>query len=170
MVALRPTSSTDEGPFYRVGAPFRDSIADGVDGEPLIVTGRVVAAPNRAPLAVAVLEVWQADSQGRYDVSLGPEAVAAWRLRGRLRTSTDGGFRLRTIRPGPYRVAGGMRPAHIHVIVTAPGRPALATELFFEGDPYLDEDAAGHVAEDLIHTVKRKDGISWIEHEFVLSS
>ena len=42
------------------------------------------------------------------------------------------------------------RPAHIHLIVEAPGHEALITQLFFEGSEYLDGDVAGAVKEDLV--------------------
>ena len=46
-------------------------------------------------------------------------------------------------RPAPYAIGGGVRPAHIHVIVSADGRPSLVTELVFEGDPHLASDPVG---------------------------
>lgn len=115
------TSPTELGPYYRPGAPFRSSIAEGVEGERLIVTGRVLAASAGAPVTAAVLDVWQADSQGRYDTALGPEERADWRPRGGNPTAADDTFRFETIRPAPYPVPGGTRPAHIHVIVSAMG-------------------------------------------------
>ena len=42
------------------------------------------------------------------------------------------------------------RPAHLHVIVSAPGHRTLVTELFPADDPYLDEDPVFGVREDLI--------------------
>lgn len=163
-----PTSRTTEGPYYRAGAPFRAAIAEGVEGEPLVVTGRVVAGPDCEPVANAVLDVWQADANGKYDVNLTAVDRAAYRLRGKVRTAEDGTFRFETIRPAPYAIGGGVRPAHIHVIVSADGRSSLVTELFFEGDPHLASDPVEHVRPDLVHAVAQRDGALRLEHEFVL--
>lgn len=162
------TSPTEEGPYYRSGAPFRSALADGIPGERLVVIGRVVEAAAGVPLAGAVLDVWQADAEGRYDGGSAGQATNLWRLRGRIRTGTDGTFRFETIRPSPYPVPGGMRPAHIHVIVSASGRKPLVTELFFAGDPYLEGDPAELVRPDLVHPVGMRDGALHYEHEFVL--
>jgi protocatechuate 3,4-dioxygenase beta subunit len=51
--------------------------------------------------------------------------------RGRLLTAADGGFAFRTIRPVTYP---GRTP-HIHVLVAAPGRPDLVTQLYVDGEP-----------------------------------
>lgn len=163
------TSRTEPGPYYRPGAPFRSSIADGVRGDRLTVAGRVLGGDG-APLSGAVLDVWQADAEGHYDAPSGRDAGAGWRLRGRIRAGADGTFRFETIRPAPYPVPGGMRPAHIHVIVSAEGFPDLVTELFFEGDPYLENDPAELVRPDLVRPVTRRDGTLWIEHEFCMNA
>ena len=44
------------------------------------------------------------------------------------------------------------RPAHVHLIVEAPGHEPLITQLFFKGGEYLDGDVAGAVKEDLVVT------------------
>lgn len=163
------TSRTEPGPYYRPGAPFRRSIADGVRGDRLTVSGRVVSCDG-APLSGAVLDVWQADSEGHYDPSPDRQAGAGWPLRGRIRAAADGTFRFATIRPAPYPVPGGMRPAHIHVIVSAEGFPDLVTELFFEDDPYLENDPAQLVRPDLVRPVTRRDGTLRIEHEFCMKA
>jgi hydroxyquinol 1,2-dioxygenase len=42
------------------------------------------------------------------------------------------------------------RPAHVHVIATAPGYDRVATHLFVEGDEYLDSDAVFGVKHSLV--------------------
>ena len=139
--------------------------------------GRLHCDPRR--LAVADLAyhdpVWvcaehraQADANGEYDVNLTAADRAAYRLRGKIRTAEDGTFRFETIRPAPYPIGSGVRPAHIHVIVSAEGRPSLVTELFFEGDPHLASDPVAHVRPDLVHAVAQRNGALRLEHEFVL--
>ena len=54
------------GPFYKSNAPSQTELcASGSGGgEKLTVTGRVLGMPDCAPLAGALVEVWQADSRG----------------------------------------------------------------------------------------------------------
>jgi protocatechuate 3,4-dioxygenase beta subunit len=120
-----------------------------VEGERLVVSGRVVGN-DRTPVTGAVLDVWQADTEGLYDLQRTAVEQSAYRLRGRMRTAANGTFRFTTVRPSPYPVPGGMRPAHIHVMISAEGYHPLVTELFFVGDPYLSEDPADQVRPDLI--------------------
>ncbi len=125
----RATDENIEGPYYLPGAPVRSNLVTaGVVGTELTLEGRVMSA-RCAPIAHALVEVWQADAQGEYDIR-GP------RLRGTLRTNDDGRYVLHTIVPGRYLNGDRYRPAHIHVKVHAPGRRELTTQLYFAGDPY----------------------------------
>ncbi len=130
-----PTTSDVLGPYYRPGAPSRMTIASATEpGERLILEG-VVLGPDCAPLAGAVIDVWQADQDGRY---YEPTGVEPYRLRGKLATAADGSWQLATIRPGNYKLDATLwRPAHVHVTVTQPGFRSLTTQLYFEGDPFL---------------------------------
>jgi hydroxyquinol 1,2-dioxygenase len=158
------TETTVFGPFHRDGAPpkqYGDSIAEGVNGEPTFVSGRVLTADAR-PLAGAELDVWQVDGDGLYDVQR-PE-LKEMRMRGKFRTDADGRFLFRTVKPVSYSIptdgpVGAMlqatarhsfRPAHIHMIVSAPGYQAVTTHLFVSGDRYLDSDAVFAVKNSLV--------------------
>jgi catechol 1,2-dioxygenase len=44
----------------------------------------------------------------------------------------------------------GIRPAHIHFFVTAPGYKKLTTQINIAGDPYLHDDFAFATRDDLI--------------------
>ena len=164
------TEYTIFGPFYREGAPelpLRASIAGDRPGEPVIVSGRVLT-PDGKPLANALLDVWHSDADGSYDVQL---PGASLNLRGRFRADTEGRYTFRTIKPAYYPVptdgpVGKMlaalgrhpyRPAHIHFIVSADGYKPLTTELFVEGDPYLDSDAVFGVRDSLVVSFMRHD-------------
>ena len=67
--ALLPvTPSVIEGPYFRIGAPQRESLVEpGITGERMVLTGRVL---NRAgkPIPRAVLQFWMSDDAGNYDM------------------------------------------------------------------------------------------------------
>src|SRR5262245_17711010 len=63
-----PTEDNIEGPFFRPNAPYRAKITPPLEaGTVLLVSGRVWAHDTKKPLAGAVLDIWQANHQGRYD-------------------------------------------------------------------------------------------------------
>ena len=133
--ACAPTSSDVLGPYYRPGAPSRMAIASATEpGERLWLEG-VVVGPDCAPLAGALLDVWQADKDGRY---YEPDAGEPYRLRGKLATAEDGTWQLATVRPGNYRLGpDAWRPAHVHFTISHPSLRTLTTQIYFEGDRYL---------------------------------
>ncbi|WP_205347002.1 intradiol ring-cleavage dioxygenase [Pseudonocardia broussonetiae] len=159
------TESTVLGPFHMVESPPRplgaDIALDG-KGEPCLVTGRVTG-PDGEPLAGALVDVWQADDEGFYDVQQ-PGVQPERNLRGLFTADSDGAFRFRTIVPRYYPIpADGpvgellaatgrhpYRPAHVHVIVSAPGYRPVTTHLFVDDSPYLDSDAVFGVKESLV--------------------
>ncbi|MGE3536456.1 MAG: intradiol ring-cleavage dioxygenase [Candidatus Tectimicrobiota bacterium] len=154
----RPPGVTEQtvfGPFHLQGAPPLPpgaNIAEGVAGEPCFVSA-LVQSPTGEPVVGATVDVWQADTEGLYDVQH-PE-WQEMKLRATFTTNADGCFRLRTITPCSYPVptdgpVGDMmraleqqpyRPAHLHVMVNAAGYDRLITHVFVEGDAYLDSDA-----------------------------
>jgi catechol 1,2-dioxygenase len=137
------TEDNIEGPFYRAGAPFRTKLYDdGEKGEVLVISGTVVARNGR-PLAGALLEIWQASAEGRYDNDDPghPPAKNEFRLRGRLKTNKEGRYEFETIRPAPYQIGPDRyRPAHIHVKVHQEGYKSLTTQFYFKGDKYNRTD------------------------------
>jgi hydroxyquinol 1,2-dioxygenase len=163
------TETTVLGPFYVSGAkdvPMWADIGAGVAGEPAYVSGRVLDV-NGKPIAGAVLDVWQTDGEGYYDVQRpgGNERYA----RGKFTTGADGHYGFRTVKPVSYPIptdgpVGAMllamgrhpyRPAHVHAIVTAPGHESVATHIFVEGDQYLDSDAVFGVKNSLVMEFKQ---------------
>jgi len=130
-----------EGPYYRPGAPLRsDLTTPDLEGRRLTVRG-LVRGRDCAPLAGALLDVWQADAQGHYDNDgSGAHPPGSLVLRGRLRTDDRGRYELRTLLPGHYLDGRTYRPAHIHVKVAAASHEALTTQLYFAGDPYNEGD------------------------------
>ena len=127
------TGADVKGPFHRQGAPSRAVIAGKEEsGERIRVTGRVLQHDCKTPIKGAVLDVWHADAEGRYD-----NESEDFRLRGQVKTDENGTYSFETIKPGFYPLGSTMRPAHIHFNVSYPGCHPLTTQLYFEGDKYL---------------------------------
>jgi hydroxyquinol 1,2-dioxygenase len=158
------TEYTILGPFHRADAPalpLSGNLAGDIAGEPVVVSGRVLSS-NGKPIPNAALDVWQSDAEGHYDLQM--PGLKGTALRGIFHADAEGRFVFRTIKPSLYPIpydgpVGQMliatgrhpyRPAHIHFIVSAPGYESVTTELFVEGDPYLDSDAVFGVRESLV--------------------
>jgi catechol 1,2-dioxygenase len=121
-----PAVSNILGPAYRKGAPFRTRLcAPEEPGTALTMRGRIVDAHSCAVLPGAVLDVWQVNQAGDYDMQ-----SAAFRLRGRLRADANGRYAFDTIMPVPY----GRRPKHIHFLITRAGYEPRITQCYFAGD------------------------------------
>ena len=166
------TESTVFGPFHRDGAPelpAGGNIAPrDTAGMPAVITGRVLDL-NGQPIAGARLDVWQADSSGRYDSQYADSSEL--HMRGRFRTGADGRYVVRTVRPVYYAIptdgpVGRMlratnrhpwRPAHVHFVVSADGYEPVTTHLFDDVDPYLDSDTVFAVKDSLICTFLQHD-------------
>ena len=68
MSDLAITPSVVEGPYFRLGAPRRDSLIEpGITGERLLLTGCVLNTHGR-PIPGAVLQFWTSDDKGNYDM------------------------------------------------------------------------------------------------------
>jgi protocatechuate 3,4-dioxygenase beta subunit len=166
------TETTVLGPFHVSNAPRYENGAniclDG-KGEPLLVTGRVTDTEGR-PIAGAVLDVWQANDEGFYDVQqkgLQPEM----NLRGIFTTDAGGSYWFKSVRPKFYPIPDDgpvgkllrqmgrhpFRPAHIHYIVGAAGYEPITTHIFTPDCPYLHSDAVFGVKEDLIAKFGKTD-------------
>jgi protocatechuate 3,4-dioxygenase beta subunit len=143
---LAATPRQTEGPFFPVGEPVEaDFDLTQLDGHAQRAAGRVVEihgvvrGADGAPLAGAVVHVWQANHHGRYAHAADRNPAPLdphFQGYARLRTDAEGGWRVRTIVPGAYPVGGGWsRPPHVHFKVSHPGHRELATQMYFAGDP-----------------------------------
>jgi len=125
--AHAPTPSNTLGPYYKKGAPLRESLIERNDpGSPLLVAGRVRNTSGQA-LPLATIEVFHSDHQGDYDLE-------GFRYRGSIPVRESGEYKFETIVPGQY----GGRAQHIHYVITAPGHRQLVTQLYFETDPKFE--------------------------------
>ncbi len=115
-------------------------------GERIIVTGHVLDGEGR-PVRNQLVEVWQANSGGRYvhkrdqhPAPLDPNFTGT----GRLVTGDDGSYRFVTIKPGPYpwkNHRNAWRPAHIHFSLFGDQFvQRLVTQMYFPGDPLFALD------------------------------
>jgi hydroxyquinol 1,2-dioxygenase len=160
------TESTVQGPFYLAGAPQREygeSMSERAAGVPAYVHGRVLDLDGQ-PIAGAEIDVWQNGDDRLYAVQQpeGPED----HLRGRFFTREDGSYAFVGVRPTPYPIpydgpVGAMleasgrhpwRPAHLHMIIRAPGYRTVTTHVFDDVSEYLDSDAVFAVKPSLLRT------------------
>jgi hydroxyquinol 1,2-dioxygenase len=164
------TESTVLGPFFVGGSPEigpGGDIAFGASGEPCWVSG-TVRDEKGTPIPGALLEVWEADDEGFYDVQYADPRTAA---RGHLRTEADGSYRFWALTPTPYPIpADGpvgrllaatgrspMRAPHLHFLVSAPGFRTLVTHIFVAAES-LSGDSVFGVRESLVKEFERGEG------------
>lgn len=163
------TANTVLGPFYVEGSKWReygDSIVESPDAGARLRVDGVVRRPDGTPVADAVVDVWQNATNALYAVQDAQQDPQ--NLRGRFRTDDAGRFSFITVRPVAYAIPDDgpvgsllehlgrhpMRPAHIHIKVSAPDHQTLVTHLFDSESPYLDSDTVFSVDESLVITVK----------------
>src|SRR6516164_8855630 len=130
----------------------REGVTETTVLGPLYAEG-IVCGPDDKPLANAIVDIWQSDADGFYDVQYADRKEAG--LRARLRTDANGRFYFWSVMPTSYPIpydgpVGDMlkgtnrhpyRPAHLHFLIAAEGYEPLITHLFVDGDQYLDSDA-----------------------------
>jgi catechol 1,2-dioxygenase len=130
------TTSDILGPFYRPKAPIRsDMMFRGIKGEPITIKGIAYGSDCITPLKNCMVEVWHASSEGEYDNN-----SKEYRHRARFVTGEDGKYEFRTIIPGKYLNGEVFRPKHYHFRITAEGYKELVSQIYFQGDPYIDTD------------------------------
>jgi hydroxyquinol 1,2-dioxygenase len=158
------TPATVLGPFHIEGSPeldFGADMSEGLPGTPLYLQGTVRDLEGN-PVAGAVLDVWQADTDGAYESQI-PDIDEA-RLRAKYTTREDGSYCVRTVAPLGYSIPmdgpvgdlisqteiSHFRPAHVHFLINVPGYEPLITHLFQEGADYLDSDVVFGTKQELV--------------------
>jgi protocatechuate 3,4-dioxygenase alpha subunit len=142
-MTLPVTGSQTVGPFFRIGmAPlFRQEVAPaGTPGERVTVQGRVLDGDG-AGIPDATIEIWQADTRGRYADAGDKEG--SFRGFGRVPTNEKGEFRFTTIRPGAVPAPdGSLQAPHLVVIVFMRGLLRhLLTRIYFADEAANESDA-----------------------------
>jgi len=148
-MSLQATTWQTVGPYFRIGLQwlFADNLAgEGVSGQRVEISGRVLDSDGK-PIPDALLEVWQADSQGRYAHPEDPQSKscdANFQGFGRIPTGEDGRFRFTTIKPGRVPGPDGkLQAPHIVVSVFMRGLlRRLVTRIYFPDDPANPDDFA----------------------------
>ncbi|MEL6617971.1 MAG: protocatechuate 3,4-dioxygenase subunit alpha [Pseudomonadota bacterium] len=154
---LKESPSQTAGPYVHIGCVPNFSgitgvydidlgstlLRDGVNGERITVTGTVFDGTG-TPLKDALIEVWQADANGRYPGN-DPRGAADPNFTGWGRVATDyatGEWQIETIMPGavPFPDGRVMAP-HITLWIVARGiNIGLQTRMYFPDHPLNADD------------------------------
>jgi protocatechuate 3,4-dioxygenase beta subunit len=154
--ALLKTPTQVEGPFYPplphhetdVDLTLLDGHSERATGEVILVRGRVTDTEGK-PLQGIRVDIWQANHNGRYDHPDDPNTDSPldpnFQGIGSTLTDADGRYGFRTIKPAAYPLEAlgdeGWRARHIHFKLWAGDATKLITQMYFEGDPLLEQDA-----------------------------
>ena len=172
------------GPFLRADAPFRktgDSIAsDDTPGTRVRVSGKVFDVENGEPLGAAILDVWQAATNGLYENQDANQPD--YNLRGRFKTDEDGSYEFIALMPTAYPVPTdgpigellraakrwSYRPAHIHVIASFPDHETLVTQIFKKGDDQIADDCVFTASENMLGDFTAEGNEFRLQYDFPL--
>ena len=148
-MSLNATTSHTVGPFFTIGLTRLNNAeiaGPGVAGERVVIQGRVLDGDGN-PVPDALVELWQANSQGKYahpeDKQEKP-LEPGFRGYGRQPTDDAGKFRFTTIKPGAVPGPDGKPQApHIAVSVFSRGlQRRLVTRIYFPDEPANASDFA----------------------------
>jgi protocatechuate 3,4-dioxygenase alpha subunit len=140
---MLPTPSQTVGPFFHIGLPYEDGPRLAPDG---IRVGGCVFDGDGELVDDAIVEIWQANEQGRYNHPEDLPEEGGFRGFGRCPTDGDGRYEFVTVKPGPVpHPDGGTQAPHLEVAVFARGLlKHVVTRIYFpdeaeanEADPVL---------------------------------
>lgn len=152
---LVPTASQTVGPYWLVGLDWPRAnvlVTDAAEGERVEIEGRILDGAG-APVVDAMVEIWQANAQGRYDH---PEdrqdkpLDPAFKGFGRAATDGEGRFRFVTVKPGAVPGPGNsLQAPHLAVAIFARGLlKQLFTRVYFPDEPLNADDPVLNLIED----------------------
>ncbi|MGH2519684.1 MAG: intradiol ring-cleavage dioxygenase [Chloroflexota bacterium] len=129
-LALEPTPTEIEGPYFKLNSPHRSCMVDTEDvGTRIIISGKVLSTSGK-PIPNAVVDFWSAYGViGNYD-------MVGDKFRGHVFTDAEGHYSVETIMAACYQPRDAK---HIHVKVQGVSRP-VTTQLYFSDDPGKDKD------------------------------
>ncbi|MGM8214677.1 dioxygenase [Bacillaceae bacterium W0354] len=172
------------GPYYVEDAPMLEKpyklpMRDDEKGEKLVFSGTVKNVDGE-PLPGVLVDMWQDDADGFYS-SFDSDAPP-YNLRGRFYTDENGYFEVESIVPIPYQIPTSgptgeflemidhhpYRPAHLHIMFSIESYETLITQVFFEGDEWLESDVADGVRPSLLTKLHDKDGHKEASLDFVM--
>lgn len=183
---LRETASQTAGPYVHIGlAPsaagfdiFENNFTNVLTtsatlGERIVIEGRVIDGSG-TPVRDVLLEIWQANAQGRYahpaDGQAGKALDPAFRGWGRACSDfQDGLWRFETIKPGSVTGRDGVPMApHVNLWIVARGiNLGLHTRMYFgdeatanAADPVLNQIEWEVRRRTLIAAREQRDGIT----------
>jgi protocatechuate 3,4-dioxygenase beta subunit len=117
-----------EGPYFRLGAPFRSNLLEPGEKPALVLSGRVLNEKGK-PIPNAVVNLWSSDAVGNYD-------MVGHKYRGYVVTDAEGRYNFTTIVPGCYYPRDAK---HLHVKVQGNSSP-VTTQLYIEGEAGNEDD------------------------------
>jgi hydroxyquinol 1,2-dioxygenase len=155
------------GPFFRENAPAMkagEQIAKRDASHEIVLYGRVTNKRGEA-LAHAQVGVWQTATDGRYDMQVDETTMDC---RGVFQTDAHGDYLIRAVRPLGYYIPmdgpvgdmikaqsrHGMRPAHIHFLISAVGYREMVTALYLADDDHLTDDVVFGAHGDLVVAIE----------------
>jgi protocatechuate 3,4-dioxygenase, alpha subunit len=146
---LIPSASQTVGPFFNFGLTTNHALGimapDGAEGEHITLIFRVIDGDGLPTPGDSMIELWQADSQGRYRHPVDPRSSSAdknFSGFGRLETDAKGVCVFETVKPGRVPSADGSAQAP-HINVTLFGRglgKPLRTRVYFADDAANADD------------------------------
>ena len=189
-MSFQATTSQTVGPYFQIGLSrfyIDDLTGPGISGETIGIEGRVFDGDGQ-PVPDGVIEIWQADAQGKYAHPEFPRELGSIQKDdpqvkkherpqrgqgafcgfGRVPTQPDGSFRFKTIKPGRVPAPDGtVQAPHIAVSIFTRGLlRRLVTRVYFPDEPSNAEDFALKMVEaGRRHTLianKSRDGrLEW---------
>lgn len=171
------TPSQTVGPFLHLALPWPDGpfvVPEGTPGA-FWLRGRLFDGAEQ-PVPDGLIEIWQADPNGRFDHPDDPRgavkpSTTGFRGFGRAATAADGTFAILTVKPGPLPTPDGTTEApHLDVSVFARGLlNRVVTRVYFpdeetanDADPVLASIDDARLRSSLVASA-RDDGSLWFD-------
>ena len=138
------------GPFYPMLKPLdKDADLTSVNGQKGVAAGVITHVSGRVfdqkgkPVKGAKIEIWQANTYGRYSHPSDPNTAQLdpnFQGYAVMKTDDEGRYRFKTIKPGAYPVSPTeIRPPHIHFDVEGKAN-RLVSQMFFPDEPLNEKD------------------------------